>query len=377
MGFTPQHHRNSSSISGLSDAGDHAGTRPLTRSPGKYRESHEADKEDTSVDRPPSTSLLQRLTLGLGIFGVGTSEARKPSGFLLERGFRRTSYAAVPTNVNIPAPPSHSNSSSGSLSSIRTRLRDIPAPSDPSEESRQDGSSAPGTSSGAMRSIPDSQLFYSAPVPTASSRDSSSQAPSSAGLQPWSKSTPKGSGQTARSWINRERDEISVAVPETPGTIASHAGEDDLGEFGRRPRWSSGERMRFPIPPSGFVGPTSSVVRGDRRDGQGTFGQGQEHMGGRESMITSESGSVILHSQLGPTDLQRDVLSYSWIRERTALDPTCGHSRICRDTTQSGRVRISPCRLVGIRFKPFHAHSNTSAIHLRRSLFPRSHVFPW
>ena len=273
-GFTPQHHRNSSSLSNVRPAQEDM--LPNAKAEGQRHEQ----------------SLMHRLGLGLGlgVFSSSPSEPRKPSGFTLEKGLSKGSYTAL------SPPPRPGRSRTGTLDGT---------------SGRSGTGTATGTadqaSSGNLRSIPDEQLFYRVPERTASSKDTSSgnssyraRAPESgqpldaAGKGWFSRFSYSGisglptdaaapfwvrtSGESARGGgqgggdgsARPEGDAMSVAVPDTPGTGSGDGSlGGSLGEFGRRMRWSDAERLSFPIPPpSALVSPAASPRLG------GTSGMG-------------------------------------------------------------------------------------------------------
>ncbi|KAK1920786.1 hypothetical protein DB88DRAFT_543025 [Papiliotrema laurentii] len=273
-GFTPQHHRHSSSLSALAN------------STGQHGAEEAADKvADLPAQHP---SLLQRLTLGLGLFGNPTVEPRRPSGFTLEKGLSGPRYTAVS--------PSHR--SSGSSSGARPQTATV-ASTKPSREGV--GGSGQDSSSGHFRSIPDDQLFFKSPTRTVSSRNTSSGSGSSS----------RGLG-AFRGWKSRfeyaclpadtvplqesgDPDQVSLAVPETPGS-GSLADDLDLGEFGRRTRWSRHDRMSFPKPPAAF-----EEAKPGATPATGLSSPGRQHADEkqRQILMTADSGGSLQTAQSG------------------------------------------------------------------------------
>lgn len=228
----------------------------------------EPEEEDITDFAQPRSSILSRLSLGLGI----APSLRRISNGTAEKAYRTPSWALA----SLAALPRRISSGFRSAPSPII-LEDDPVT--PIDSSGNEGTSDPQSAGLPMG---DDELFYRSPARTFSSRPISKSSRSSrstrgTGPSNWQRNaqvveedgppisirprtpptplTPENAAAEDLVWgSTRGGGTVSVGVPETPGTIASvgsYLGME-LGERDRRSRWiDEGDRMEFPVPPQG------------------------------------------------------------------------------------------------------------------------------
>lgn len=223
----------------------------------------EPEEGDITDYAGPQSSILSRLSLGLGI----APSMRRTSNGTAEKAYRTPSWALT------------------ALAGIPRRIisdfrHPTPAPTTISHSTTQNDSSGNGDNSTDPQSaaiMGEDQLFYRKPEETVSSRSTDSRSTRSRGIggSNWRSHfqvleedgdkplTPVNAAleDAARARIG---DTVSVGVPETPrthtGSIGSYLGME-LGERDRRSRWmEEGDRLDFPVPPP--IGHRDSVISG-------------------------------------------------------------------------------------------------------------------
>lgn len=252
----------------------------------------EPEEEDiTDLANPGSSSLLSRLSLGLGL----APTMRRISNGTAEKAYRTPSWAlaglaALPRRIS-----SGFRSGPPSIPTIQTitPAEKLTTPADASRttshmQSSGNGndSSAEPPSAGYARTMGDDELFYQQPqARTASSRtgegergsqssrgssthSASSRSRSTRGTGPsnWQRHFPALEedgpplynhndapiGTFGQNHVRRET--VSVGVPETPKTGIDSVRSSLLLAGERRSRWvEEGDRMDFPVPPGGML----------------------------------------------------------------------------------------------------------------------------
>ncbi|WVN84881.1 uncharacterized protein L203_100017 [Cryptococcus depauperatus CBS 7841] len=224
--FVAQHHRNSSSISGVNVSADN-------------------DEEMRNLVRQ-NQSLLQRLTVGLG---WATPNSLHRSDVSSRRTSNGTAEKGMDTGRRIL---------SGAMAAAEAAAVSL------KRNSRSTTQPTSGTGSSVHRGeyervLDDDQLFYKVPTETQSSRESAadtnttSSSKQSKGSR-WVNTQPILPEEVASHHESRPSMTFSVTVPETPGSKNLSEKDMDVVEFGKKTTMGGNksmqkEKMKFPMPP--------------------------------------------------------------------------------------------------------------------------------